>query len=136
MDEILSSCFLLSFLRFSIIFCSSSGSCVSKSKKSRGVMLRYSHIKKNAAIDGRAFPVSILFIYPAFCPIDKLIFLVDSPLAVLSLASLTFQESAISADGTLYRSVASTRITVSVRSRGSPTKPAATSDTGRSSTTS
>ena len=88
-----SSCSSSSFFR-SIISCRSfSGLSFSTSKKSLGEICRYSHMKKKTDIDGRAFPHSILLIYPVFCPIDRLISLEDTPFLVRSFASLVGKSS-------------------------------------------
>ena len=39
--------------------------------------------------EGFDLPDSILYIYPGFCPIDKLISLADTPLAIRSATSLS-----------------------------------------------
>lgn len=40
-------------------------------------------------MDGSALPVSILLIYPGFCPIDRLISRADTPFCILNWESLS-----------------------------------------------
>ena len=44
-------------------------------------------------MEGSAFPVSILLIYPAFCPIERLISRAETPFFVLNIASLVEKSS-------------------------------------------
>ena len=69
----------LSFLSEAIRSLSFSGCFVSVSKNSLGVMPRYTQINKKPDIEGRALTFSILFMHPAFCPIERLILLADTP---------------------------------------------------------